>query len=183
MCTTCASPRRRRIIASNDGPPGAAGVLSGRGALDQLAARLAHAADEAADDSADSGLGFPDQRLPRHASIVLIGDFLAPLSEIEALIGRLAAVPVRGHLLQILDPAEADLPYEGRIRFRGLEQEGDTLVPRVEGIRGEYGRVLARQIAGLQSLCAAAGFSHALHRTDHPAEAALLGLYTTLAPR
>lgn len=161
---------------------GAAGTLSGRGALDQLAARLAHTASTE-QDPGEAGLAFPDQRLPRHASIVLIGDFLAPLPEIEALIGRLAAVPVRGHLLQILDPAEADLPYEGRIRFRGLEQEGDTLVPRVEGIRGEYGRVLAEQIAGLKSLCAAAGFSHALHRTDHPAEAALLGLYTTLAPR
>ena len=156
------------------GPPGSEAPLTGRGALDELAARLGRTGDDAA---------FPDQRLPRHASIVLIGDFLAPLPEIEALIGRLAAVPVRGHLLQILDPAEAELPYEGRVRFRGLEQEGDTLVPRVEGIRGEYGRVLAEQIAGLQSLAAAAGFSHALHRTDHPAEAALLGLYTTLAPR
>ena len=40
--------------------------------------------------------------------------FLSPLTEIQATIGRLAAVPVSGYLLQVLDPAEADLPYHGR---------------------------------------------------------------------
>ena len=80
-----------------------------------------------------------------------------------------------GHLLQVLDPAEAMLPYAGRIRFRGLEREGDTLIPRVEGVRDEYGRRLQAQQEGLAAICAAAGFGFAIHRTDHPPEAALLG--------
>ena len=95
-------------------------------------------------------------RLPRHARVVLFGDFLSPLEEIQATVGRLAAVPVSGHLLQVLDPAEADLPYTGRIRFRGLEREGDTLIPRVEGVRDEYGRRLKAQQEGLAAICAAA---------------------------
>ena len=53
-------------------------------------------------------------------------------------IGRMSAIPVSGYLLQVLDPAEADLPYNGRIRFRGLERERDTLIPRVENVRDEY---------------------------------------------
>ena len=73
-------------------------------------------------------------------------------------VGRLAAIPVTGHLLQILDPAEADLPYNGRVRFRGLEREGDTLIPRVEGVRDAYGRRLKAQQEGLAAICAAAGF-------------------------
>ena len=77
--------------------------------------------------------------LPRHARVVLFGDFLSPLEDIQATIGRLASIPLSGHLLQVLDPAEADLPYTGRICFRGLEREGDTLIPRVEGVRDEYG--------------------------------------------
>jgi uncharacterized protein (DUF58 family) len=150
--------------------------LSGRHGLDRLARELERAGTD------DSGT-LPNLSLPRHAQAVLIGDFLAPLPEIETMIGRLAALPVRGHLLQVLDPAEADLPYQGRVRFRGLEREADTLIPRVEGVRTAYGAALSRQIEGLHTLCAAAGFTCALHRTDHAPETALLGLYTALAPR
>ena len=70
---------------------------------------------------------------------MLFGDFLSPLEEIQTAVGQLSSIPVSGYLLQVLDPAEADLPYSGRIRFRGLEREGDTLIPRVEGVRDEYG--------------------------------------------
>src|ERR1700719_4370325 len=123
-------------------------------------------------------LGLPPRvPLPRHARVVLFGDFLSPLEEVQAAVGRLAAIPVSGHLLQVLDPAEADLPYTGRIRCRGLEREGDTLIPRVEGVRDEYGRRMKAQQDGLAAICAAAGFGYAIHRTDHSPEAALLGLY------
>jgi uncharacterized protein (DUF58 family) len=149
--------------------------VSGRAGLDRLAEALIGGTDEA---------GLPPRvPLPRHARVVLFGDLLSPLEEIQAAVGRLAAIPVSGHLLQVLDPAEADLPYSGRIRFRGLEREGDTLIPRVEGVRDEYGRRMKAQQEGLASICAAAGFGFAIHRTDHSPEAALLGLYTALAAR
>ena len=133
---------------------------------------------------ADNDAGVPpDVMLPRHARVVLFGDFLAPLAEIQATVGRLAAIPVTGYLFQILDPAEADLPYSGRIRFRGLEREADTLIPRVEVVREEYGRRLKAQQDGLAAICSAAGFGFGIHRTDHSPEAALLGLYTALTAR
>jgi uncharacterized protein (DUF58 family) len=150
--------------------------ISGRAGLDRLAEALAGVADE------DAGVP-PNVPSPRHARVVLFGDFLSPLAEIQATIGRLAAIPVSGYLLQILDPAEADLPYTGRIRFRGLEREGDTLIPRVEGVRDEYGRRLKAQQDGLAAICAAADFGFAIHRTDHSPEAALLGLYMALTAR
>ncbi len=150
--------------------------ISGRPGLDRLARALTGVADE------DAGTP-PHVPLPRHARVVLFGDFLSPLEEIQAAIGRMAAVPVSGFLLQVLDPAEADLPYSGRIRFRGLEREGDTLIPRVEGVRDEYGRRLKAQQDGLAAICSAAGFGFAIHRTDHPPEAALLGLYVALTAR
>jgi uncharacterized protein (DUF58 family) len=159
---------RVRLLA-----PGAAS-LSGRHSLDRLAEQLALApAGEAAP---------PTVNLPRHARVVLIGDFLGPLEEIAPVLRRFAAASVRGHLLQILDPAETDLPFVGRVRFRGVEREGDILIPRVESVRAAYAEALAAQIDGLAALCRAAGFSRALHRTDHPPEAALLGLYSALAP-
>jgi uncharacterized protein (DUF58 family) len=161
---------RVSIIAPDQRP------IAGRAGLDRLADSLEHLSND------DAGLP-PHVPLPRHARVVLLGDFLSPLPDIQSAVGRLAAIPVSGHLLQVLDPAEADLPYAGRIRFRGLEREGDTLIPRVENVRDEYGRRLKAQQEGLSAICAAAGFGFAIHRTDHSPEAALLGLYMGLTAR
>jgi uncharacterized protein (DUF58 family) len=150
--------------------------VTSRSGLDRLVAEL----DRADDD--DKGLP-PNLRLPRHSSVVLFSDFLSPLEEIQAMVGRFAAVPVRGYLVQILDPAETALPYTGRIRFRGMEHEGDALIPRVESVRDAYTERLKAQQDGLASICAAAGFGFGIHRTDHPPEMALLTLYTALAAR
>jgi uncharacterized protein (DUF58 family) len=176
---------RVMLIAPGERP------VSGRVGLDRLAAILD---TSSRDDTGHNGTGHngtnqeetglpPRVPLPRHASVVLMGDFLAPLDDIQAEIGRLSAIPVSGTLLQILDPAEVELPYSGRIRFRGVEHDGDTLIPRVESVRTAYTNRLKAQQDGLAAICAAAGFSFATHRTDHPPEAALLGLYTTLAAR
>lgn len=150
--------------------------LAGRSGLERLAASLT------SEPGDEAGLP-PRLPIPRHAKVVLLGDFLSPLPEIQTSLARLAGVPVTAHLLQVLDPAELALPYTGRIRFRGLEREGETLVPRVEGIRDAYAARLAAQQDGLRALCGAAGFGFAVHRTDHSPEAALLGLYTALSAR
>jgi uncharacterized protein (DUF58 family) len=150
-------------------------TASGRAGLERLAAEL---------ERLPEGDGLPPEvKLPRHARVVLIGDLLGPLAAIQAAVGRLAAVPVTGHLVQVLDPAEALLPYSGRVRFEGVRHELQTLVPRVEGIRDAYAKRLAAQQAGLAAICAAAGFGFSIHRTDNPPEAALLALYTALAPQ
>ena len=153
---------------------GARSVAS-RSGLDRLAAEL-----ETVDD--DNGLP-PPVRLPRHATVVLFSDFLSPLDDIRALIGRFAAVPVGGYLLQVLDPAETALPYRGRIRFRGLERDGEALIPRVESIRNSYAERLKAQQDGVASICGTAGFGFGVHHTDHPPELALLTLYQALAAR
>ena len=137
---------------------------------------IASALEETGEDSIPANAA-----VPAYSRVVLIGDFLQPLAELRASIARLAAIPVRGYLLQVLDPAEALLPYRGRVRFRGVEAEGETLVPQVEGIRDAYAAALATQQAGLAALCRAAGWNFATHRTDAPPERAMLALYTSLA--
>jgi uncharacterized protein (DUF58 family) len=145
-------------------------LFAGRQALDALCRYL---------PARTEGLPAPGP-LPRHATAVLMGDFLSPLEAFQATIAGLAAHPVRGQVLMILDPAEADLPYAGRVKFRGLEGEADAVIPRVQGIREAYGEALARHQSGLAAICAAAGFGFAIHRTDHPPEAALLALFMAL---
>ncbi len=123
----------------------------------------------------------PPVSLPRHAGAVLLGDFLGPVDEIRAAVRRLSETPVRAHLVMVLDPAELALPYDGRVRFRGLEGEGDAIIPRVQGIREAYGEALARQQAAIAGMCQAAGFGFAVHRTDEAPEAALLALWLALS--
>ena len=119
--------------------------------------------------------------LPRYAQIVLIGDLLSPLQEIDALVRRFAAMGVKGHLLQILDPAEETLPFEGRVRFEGLEDEDSLLLSRVETVRAEYTARLQSHRDGLAALTRMTGWSLATHRTDRPPHTALLALYGALA--
>ncbi|MFL5331984.1 MAG: DUF58 domain-containing protein [Geminicoccaceae bacterium] len=159
--------------------PGARPVWGGAG-LERLAAMLEQGAAAESDVTA-SGLP-PAIDLPRQARLVLFGDFLSPLEQIHAAIGRLAAIPVSGHVLQVLDPAEALLPYTGRVRFFGLRREVDTLLPRVESVRDKYTKRLAAHQQGLAAICSAAGFTFGVHQTDAGPETALLGLYTALAP-
>jgi len=118
--------------------------------------------------------------LPRHTTVVLIGDFLAPLAEIGEGVRKLAANGVAGHLLQVLDPAEESLPFKGRVRFVGLEHEGMTVVERTEDARGTYLQRLAAHRAGLRDLAARTGWSFAVHHTDRPAQAALATLHQAL---
>ena len=149
-------------------------VFAGRSALEAVSRAV----------PAQGGDGLPDPApLPRHAAAVLIGDFLSPLTDIEKAIGRLASLQMRGHVLQVLDPAEIALPYQGRVRFRGLKGEADALVPRVDGVREAYAEKLAAQQEGLAAICAAAGFGFGVHRTDHPPEAALLALWMALGEK
>jgi len=149
--------------------------IASRSGLDRLVADLQAANDEA-------GLP-PDTPLPRHGSVVLFSDFLSPLEDIQTLIARFAAVPVTGYLMQILDPAETALPYQGRIRFRGTESDGEALIPRAESVRDAYAERLKAQQDGLARICSTAGFGFGVHRTDHAPEMALLTLYQALAAK
>ncbi|HUC19622.1 MAG TPA: DUF58 domain-containing protein [Acetobacteraceae bacterium] len=176
---------RVRLMAP-DSPLGAqmgAQSLSGRDALERLAQgvmqNLMQARAEAASTESLPPSSLP---LPRHASVVLFGDFLDPLSAVQASLARLAAVPVNAYVMQVLDPAEPALPFHGRVRFTDLEEDGEALIPRVEGVREAYAERFTHHQDGLAALCRALGFRFSTHMTDQPPEQALLALYLALAP-
>jgi uncharacterized protein (DUF58 family) len=161
------------------GGPGPSRNHAGRGGLAGVVQGLATIGKSGA-------LPGPDPSLPRHARIVLIGDFLAPLPEIHAAVAALAGWPLHGHLVQVLDPDEATLgaenrAFSGRVRFEWGATEG-VLVPRVEAVRAEYMARLDRHRAGLAGIAAAFGWSLLTHHTDQPPEAALMALWQALAP-
>jgi len=148
--------------------------LSGRGAIARLAAMVERGT------GSDKGLP-PVMPLPRHGTLVLFGDFLDPLELCAAMVRGYAERGIKGHIMQILDPAEESLPFDGRIRFEGLENEHSWLVSRVGPVRPAYAERLEIQREGLQTIARSAGWSCLYHRTDRTPESALLALYAALA--
>ena len=118
--------------------------------------------------------------LPRHATVVMIGDFLAPLEETDAILRAYAAMGVRGYVLQVLDQAEVTMPFRGRSRFAGLEAEGDLMVGKAEGLRDAYLERLHDHEGALETLVQTMGWGFSVHHTNNPPQAALLALYTHL---
>ena len=161
-----------RVALLGEGYPPA----SSRATLVRLAETLARA--QTTDGSASLP---PADPLPRHAHTVLFSDFLGAPEALESAVGAIAGRGVTGHFVQILDPAEESLPFSGRIRFEGLEQEGSALINRTEAVRDEYIARLNARRAALQSLCRRHGWTFSLHHTDTPPQAALLGLYGLLS--
>lgn len=146
---------------------GAASPCWGNGALGRFALAL---------ESMPGAPLAPPPRLPRHAAIVVAGDFLDPPDRLAARIGGLARLGATGHLLHVLDPAEEELPYEGRLRFAGLEGEGELETGRAEDLRDAYRRRLAERRDQLAALARAHGWSLTAHRTDRPPARCLLAL-------
>ena len=123
----------------------------------------------------------PMEPLPRSAQVLLLGDFLSPLEEIEKTLRGFAERGVSGHLVQVLAPAEETLPYHGRVRFEGLEGERTWLLSRAEGVRDDYRRRLRAQEDGIAAIARRTGWQCTWHRTDRPPQTALLAVYGALS--
>jgi uncharacterized protein (DUF58 family) len=131
-------------------------------------------------DQADAASLPAFEPLPRAGQLVLIGDFLSPPDAVNAVIARFAAAGLKGHLLQVVDPAEEDLPFDGRVRFEGVEEPDQVVISRVEGIRQHYSERFRSHREGLAEIAAALGWTFGFHRTDRPPHLALLALYAAL---
>jgi uncharacterized protein (DUF58 family) len=152
--------------------------MSGRIAL----SRIVELVERAASASANEDSGLPAfEPLPRAAQLVWIGDFLAPLEATNAAVARFAAAGLKGHLLQIVDPAEEDLPFAGRVRFEGVEEAEVLTVSRVESLRTDYAERFRRHRDGLAAIARGVGWTLGFHRTDRPPHLALLGLHAALS--
>jgi uncharacterized protein (DUF58 family) len=150
---------------------------TGRTALNAIMAGLSH----------ETPLGGTGQEAPRHATLILFGDFLDPITTIAAALDRIAAAGVAGEMVQILDPAEAKLHFSGRVRFREMMDdaapETDALIPRVESIRSAYLDALGRHQDALAALARGRGWSFRVHTTDRPPEEPLRALHEHLTAR
>jgi len=155
-------------LEAND-PPAA-----GKSALRRYASDLVN--DTESDQSLPSLIP-----LPRFAQVVMISDFFTPAADIEIVMRFYASGGIKGHLVQIMDPAEEELPFEGRARFEGLEGESDLTFDRVEALRDQYRGRVNEHRAAIAAAAQRLGWSFMTHRTDKPPQTALLALYASLS--
>lgn len=123
----------------------------------------------------------PPARLSRFSECLLFSDFLEPVDESIARFQEIAGQGVRGHLIQILDPAEETLPYMGRTEFAASEGGDRLIAGRAEDLRASYQERMARHRIDLQEAARRLGWSFVVHHTDRPAEEVVLAVHSHLA--
>jgi uncharacterized protein (DUF58 family) len=128
----------------------------------------------------DSPLPMPTQ-LQRQSAAVVISDFLDDPAEIKSSLTKLAQSGVRGHLVQVADPAEETLPYDGRVEFLGLDIAQKFLASKTENLREKYMAAYQVQRETVKQLAQRLGWSFTLHRTDQPLTKCLLALHAKVS--
>jgi uncharacterized protein (DUF58 family) len=123
----------------------------------------------------------PLMPLPRFSQIILISDWLTPVEGVLGILRHYGALGVRGHLIQVLDPAEEDLPFDGRTEFEDVESNTRMLARRAETMREAYLNRLTALRTEVAQACRRQDWTFASHRTDRPPQGALLAAYAALS--
>lgn len=120
-------------------------------------------------------------RLQPHAECLLFSDFLEPVDQLIERLQDIAGQGVRGHLIQILDPAEETLPYQGRVEFRDAESSSSYLSERAESLRDAFTARMEKHRQDIKRVLKKMEWSFLLHHTDRPIEEPLMALHTRLS--
>jgi uncharacterized protein (DUF58 family) len=111
-------------------------------------------------------------RLPRRSLVMLISDLLGDPQEFLSLVKALRARRQEVFVLQVLDPDERDLPYEGPALFEGLEDSA-LLRCEVSLVRAGYQELFEKRRRLYEASLHACGVRFGVFYTDRPWDAAL----------
>ncbi len=152
------------------GVPGLLHPTASRDVIERMAQAVVH------DAGARASLPPPFGPSPL-SEIVILSDLWVPTAEALRMLAELAAGGARGHLVQIVDPAEESFPYSGRVEFVEPEGAGAVTAGRAEMWRADYDARVARHRDAIHAEAARLGWTFTIHRTDRPASDLLLRLY------
>ncbi len=155
------------------GCPGVMEPISARNAAERLATAIM---------LSPLSEGLPETGMIRSASdLVLIGDFLDPTDRIMERLGPLARRGLRGHVVEVADPAEEVFPYAGRTEFSDPETGQKLTAGRAEVLREDYQRAYLARRESLGVTLRHLGWTFTPHRTDRPASEALVAVHMYLS--
>ena len=155
------------------GMPGLLRPTASRNVIEKMAEAVLHDTLERA--------SLPRSFAPSPLSeVVLLSDLWSPIGEVRQTIAQLSGTGARGHVVQIVDPAEESFPYAGRIEFVEPEGAGHITAGRAETWRTDYQGVVARHRSAIRAETDQRAWSFAIHRTDRPASELLLVLHARM---
>lgn len=158
-----------RVGLMPDLPPRA-----GRAQLDPLALALLSPVD-----GSDYGTP-PSTVLPAHSQAVFLSDFLGDPTALQEMVGRAADRGIRGALVQVLDPAEEEFPYQGRSIFQSMGGALRHETLRAGDLQARYRARLAERRDMLANLARVTGWQVLTHHTEQSAAGALMWLWQGL---
>jgi uncharacterized protein (DUF58 family) len=142
-----------------------------RSVIDKMAQAMLH-------DDADRA-SLPPSFVPSAlAEIVVLSDFWSPMSEIRTMLAGLSASGAHGTLVQIVDPAEENFPYSGRIEFVEPEGGGIITAGRAEKWAGDYVARVALHRDEIRSETNKLDWLFSTHNTSRSAAELLLFLHS-----
>lgn len=156
---------------------------TGRATYNRFAMEILGAQNSGTGNSGDENpQGLPlGRKLPAHARVVLVSDFLEPFDVIREKMDAFTAQGVTGHLVQIADPAEETFPFSGRLQFDAPGDACHVTFGRAETLKDDYRRLYFAHRRSLADRASKTGWTFVSHRTDKPPESTLLSLYLDLA--
>jgi uncharacterized protein (DUF58 family) len=156
------------------GIPGLTRPTGSRNVVELIAQAILHDRDER--------LSLPPNFVPSPlAEVVLLSDLWSDIGEVRRKMTQLAGRGTRGHVVQIVDPAEETFPYWGRVEFIEPEGSGSVTAGRAETWRADYTARVARHRAEIRRETDRLGWSFTIHRTDRPPSELLLALHARIA--
>jgi uncharacterized protein (DUF58 family) len=118
--------------------------------------------------------------LTSHSRAVFFSDFLGDPEQVETALGLASDRGVQGALVQILDPAEEEFPFDGRTIFESMGGSIRHETLRAGDLRARYLDRLAERKARLETLARASGWHYLCHHTGQSAQSALLWLFAAM---
>lgn len=144
-----------------------------RNVIESMAQRIVH-------DMRESPSLPPNFAPAPFSEVVLLSDLWSPIPEFRKIIGQLAANGARGHVVQVVDPAEESFPYSGRVEFVESEGLGSVTAGRAETWRDDYQKLLAQHRAALRAETEQFGWTFTVHRTDRGPTELLFALHARM---
>ena len=156
-------------LSGHDTPPRA-----GKSQLLTLTRALT-APDTAADYGAPDATG-----ITPHGRALFLSDFLGDIAGVQDALARASDRGARGALVQVLDPAEEEFPFDGRTIFESMGGSLRHETLRAGDLRARYLDRLAERKDRLHALARAVGWHFTTHHTADAALPALLWIYRAI---
>jgi uncharacterized protein (DUF58 family) len=156
------------------GIPGVIRPTSNRNIIEKMAQAIVHDITERP--------SLPPHFAPAPFSeVLLLSDLWSPIADFRTIIGQLAANGARGHVVQVVDPAEETFPYGGRVEFVEPEGLGSVTAGRAEMWRTDYQKLVANHRAALRAESEQFGWTFTVHRTDRGPTELLFAIHARMS--